>query len=137
MSRTPLNETEVDALLHRDLRPPQPPAGWRERVLAATLYAEPLRDAQARQRALELSRLRGEQVIAQQRNALRRRVLQQALIGAAALAVLPTMVDRLSPVFGAYPNVGLDGLSLAIASVALCCGLVAGFPRQMRLLIGL
>jgi ribonuclease D len=137
MNRTPLNESEVDALLHRELRAPQPPAGWRERVLAATLHAEPPRNAAARQQALELSRLRAEQVIARERNSLRRRVLQHALIGAAALAVLPTLVDRLSPVFGAYPKLGLDGLSLAIAGVALCCGLVAGFPRQMRLLIGL
>lgn len=137
MTRRPLNETELDALLRRELRAPQPPADWRARVLAATLQSAPLQDAAARQQALELAHQRSRQRIARERNVLLQRVLQYVLMGAAGIAVLPVLVEHLAPVFGSFPRVGVDGLSLAIAVVALCCGLAAGFPRQMRSLIGI
>jgi hypothetical protein len=132
----PLHDDELDALLRRELRAPQPSAQWRQRVLAATVFAAAPLDAAARQLALAKAQQRSSQRIAAERKALLQQMLRYVLIAVTALALLPSLVEHLGPVFGAVPRLGVDGLSFTIGMVALCCGLAAGFPRQRRELLG-
>lgn len=137
MTQRPLTDREVDALLRRELPAPIPSSDWRERVRRGTLGAAPMFNAAARQAELDALRARSRQGLAQARRALLQSVSPYLLITAAALAVVPTLVERLQPLFGAVPGLHVSGLTLVVAPIALAFSIHTAFPRAFRALVGL
>ena len=131
----PLDDAQMDQCLRRDLAPPLPRAGWRERVLAATL-GDLAWSESSRQAAVAAAHRRLTEQLSVQRGILVRGLVRYGLIGAGAIAVLPVIVERLQSRFGFVAALRLSGFSAALATAALAVALVNAFPRQTRALFG-
>ena len=136
MNRMPASDTQIDALLRRELQAPLPSPELRRRVFAATAAIDPAALLAERQRALQDLRARSLQLLGFERRSLLRDVLVYLSVGGACYAVLPSLVERLGPVFSAASAAGVDGLSMTIGAAAICVGLGMGFPRQLRSVLG-